>query len=77
MFPIIGNPFGPGGYGGRFEAHLLRTTARTIAVATAAKPGPRYFSGLDMLDSSGWGKGAATEDSKTPGVHLRTVTAPV
>ena len=60
MFPIIGYPFGPGGYGGVFEVHRLRKTTRAIAIATTAEAGPVYFS--DMMDC---GK---------QGVNLRKVT---
>jgi hypothetical protein len=65
---MIGYPFGPGGYGGCFEAHCLRTTARTITVAATAKAEPAYFS--DMVDSEEQG---STGGSEGPGVHLRNV----
>ena len=56
--PMIGNPFGPGGYGERLEVSLFRATTKTITVTTTAKAGPRYFSRMDvdMVDRSGHGR---------------------
>ena len=53
MLPIIGRPFGPGGYGGRVEVHFFRAAARTIAVTATAKAGPASFSKTDMT-VEGW-----------------------
>ena len=41
---MIGSPFGPGGYGGRVEAHFFRARAMTITVTVTAKAEPVYFS---------------------------------
>ena len=53
MLPTIGSPLGPGGYGGRLEAHFFRVRARTIAVMATAKAGPAHFSRIDMTAVDG------------------------
>ena len=50
MFPIIGYPFGPGGYGRRLEVHFLLIRAKAIIIAATAKAGRVRPSDTNMVD---------------------------
>jgi len=67
-FPMIGYPFGPGGYEVvRLKVHCLRNTARVTTVATTASAGPTYFSDMDM---GGGGERGIAGDSEGPGLPV-------
>ena len=72
---MTGYPFGPGGYGGCFEPHFLRSTTIAIAVTTTAKAEPAYFSGIDMRDGEEGDDGKCLL-SKMLGIQLPRVMAP-
>ena len=64
-FPIIGYPFGPGGYGERLGPRCLSSRARIIAATTTAKAEPTNFSGNGMVGGCEPGDG-----SEGPGLLL-------